>query len=169
MHRVASPYLLLLASVWIWPSSALTQEPGNVSIKAGKEAIDFSVGDELVTRYHFARSYAKPIFWPVLAPGKVPLTRSWPMVKDIPGESTDHIHQKSAWFCHGDVIPEGIELKEKVKGVDGVDFWSEAKGHGWIVCVKVEDVKMNGPVGSVTTYNEWHTSDGVKIMEEKRT
>ena len=42
------------------------------------------------------------------------LTRAWPMVGQK-GGATDHIHQKSAWFCHGDVIPEGIELKEKIR------------------------------------------------------
>jgi hypothetical protein len=29
-----------------------------------------------------------------------------------------------------DVIPEGIDFKSKIKNVEGVDFWSEAKGHG---------------------------------------
>ena len=58
-------------------------------------------------------------------PAGVSLTRAWPMEPAKPGESKDHPHQKSVWFCHGDVIPEGIELKDKVKGVTGVDFWSE--------------------------------------------
>ena len=66
------------------------------------------------------------------------------MVKDIPGESHDHIHQKSAWFCHGDVIPEGIASLDKINGVVGVDFWSEAKGHGNIVCAKVEEPTAKG-------------------------
>jgi len=39
-----------------------------------------------------------------------------------PGEVTDHIHHKSAWFCHGDVIPEGIELKQKIKGTKHYPF-----------------------------------------------
>ena len=31
-------------------------------------------------------------------------------------ETTDHPHQKSAWFTHGDVIPKGITLNQKIKG-----------------------------------------------------
>ena len=38
-----------------------------------------------------------------------------------PGGSKDHPHQQSVWFCHGDVIPKGIELKQKIKGVEGVN------------------------------------------------
>jgi hypothetical protein len=139
-----------------------------VQIKVGKEAVEFLVGDELVTRYHTA-GYAKPIFWPVNAPGKLPLTRAWPMEKGAKGESTDHLHQKSAWFCHGDVIPEGVDLKQKIKGVDGVDFWSEAKGHGQMVCTKVGAPKLAGDRGVLKTHNEWRTADDEKIMDEERT
>jgi hypothetical protein len=139
-----------------------------VTIKQSGSHLDFMVGDTLVTRYHVGAEFSKPIFWPVLAPNGASLTRSWPMAKDIPGESTDHIHQKSAWFCHGDVIPEGIELKHKIAGVAGVDFWSEAKGHGNIVCTKVEQPKNEGGRAHVATHNEWRTADGVKIMDEGR-
>jgi hypothetical protein len=138
-------------------------------IKVGKDTIEFLAGDELVTRLHIAPSYAKPIFWPVYAPGKTPLTRAWPMEKNIAGETTDHIHQKSAWWCHGDVIAEGIDLKQKIKGVDGVDFWSEAKGHGRIVVKEVGEVKNGRGSASITLKLEWQTSDGQKIMDETRT
>ena len=62
------------------------------------------------------------------------MTRNYPPPE---GQAKDHPHQKSAWFCHGDVIPEGIELKDKIKGVAGVDFWSEAPGHGKIVVTQL--------------------------------
>ena len=90
------------------------------------------------------------------------------MVKGTPGESTDHVHQKSVWFCHGDVIPEGIEVRDKIKGVEGVDFWSEAKGHGNIVCTKVEEPRRKGDHAKVATQNEWRMADGTKIMDEAR-
>src|SRR5262249_9829996 len=104
----------------------------------GPGTIDFKVGDRLVTRYHYGKEVAKPYFWPVNDPDGKPLTRAWPMVKDVAGEATDHVHQKSVWFCHGDVIPEGIEIKQKVKGVEGIDFWSEGAGHGVIVCTGIQ-------------------------------
>ena len=36
------------------------------------------------------------------------------MTKGQPGETTDHVHQKSMWFCHGDVIPDVIDLYDRV-------------------------------------------------------
>ncbi len=105
-----------------------------VAIDVQKDFIEFRHGKDLTARYHIAPTVAKPYFWPLNGPSGTTITRPWPMVKDAPGEKTDHVHQKSTWFCHGDVIPEGIELKSKVKGVEGVDFWSETTGHGRIVC-----------------------------------
>lgn len=135
---------------------------GKVAIKeVGKNVLEFSVGKELVARYNAGPNVPKPYFFPVLAPGGLKVTRSVP---PEPGDATDHPHQASAWFCHGDVIPEGVELKAKIKGVKGVDFWSINTGHGKMVCVKAQ---ANG--NSVDTVNEWQTAEGVKILDEKRT
>ena len=146
-------------------------EPGKVEIKATRDHLDFLVNGQLATRYHIKTTAAKPYFWPVNAPGGVPVTRAWPMEKAKPGESTDHPHQKSAWFCHGDVIPEGIELKVKAgdKRVKGVDFWSEGKGHGKIVCTEVGKPTSGGKgQAGILTKNEWRTADGTKILDETR-
>src|SRR5260370_19848258 len=91
------------------------------------------------------------------------------MEKAQTGETTDHVHQTSAWYCHGDVIPEGIEVKDKIKGVKGVDFWSEARGHGIIVCIDGGEAKTGKDHAWLTTKNEWTTADKVKIMGETRT
>ena len=108
----------------------------------------------------------------------MPVTRGWPIVKGAPGDvTTDHVHQKSVWFCHGDVIPEGIELKAKTadRHGKGVDFWSEAKDkdgkprHGQMTVVKVGEPKQVAKNHvSVETHNEWKTPDGVKILDEVR-
>jgi Methane oxygenase PmoA len=150
--------------------SALAAEPAPVKMTKTTSAVEFTIGDELFTRYVVGADVAKPYLWPLNAPGQIPVTRGWPMQKELPNETTDHVHQKSAWFCHGDVIPEGIELKVRSadKHVKGVDFWSETTGHGKIVCTEVSDVKFKGNVGAVGTKNEWRTSDGVKILDEVR-
>jgi hypothetical protein len=139
-----------------------------IEVKKGEE-IAFRIGKELVSRYHIAPTVAKPYFWPLNASGDVPVTRSWPMEKAAPGEQTDHVHQKSAWFCHGDVIPEGLELKQHIKGVEGVDFWSENTGHGKIVCVEVDTPRQEKDHARVTTRNEWRTADDQKVLQETRT
>src|SRR5262245_3508265 len=147
-------------------SPARAADPGEVKITKEGDAFEFRIGNALVTRYHtnFDGKGFKPYFWPVNAPGDVPVTRGWPMKEGEPMETKDHVHQKSAWFCHGDVIPEGIELQGRVKGVEGVDFWSENKNAGRIVCVEVSTPAGN----SVRTRNEWRTTEGIKILDETR-
>src|SRR5205814_1130281 len=156
---------LLLAAL------ALPARAADATITVGenKSQVIFSLGEDEVARYHIGAGVAKPYFFPVLAPGDLPVTRGWPMVKGLPKETTDHVHQKSAWFCHGDVIPEGVELKQKIKGVEGVDYWSEAKGHGKMLCTKVGTPKADGNHGMVATMNEWTTADGAKLLDENRT
>jgi hypothetical protein len=163
---------------FLWSLSFLTilaiaptvhaQGGGKVDIKRNKdgktETLDFYIGDELVTRYYTA-GYAKPIFWPVNAPGGVPLTRNYPPPA---GQANDHPHQKSAWFCHGDVVAEGTDLKSGIKNIEGVDFWSEAKGHGDIICTKIGPRQGEKGMAMATTMNEWRTAEGKKIMDETR-
>jgi hypothetical protein len=168
--KTTAPLLLAVLAA-LAPRTLPADEPGKVDIKTGpdNQYLDFLIDGKLAGRYHIAPTVAKPYFWPLNAPGQVPVTRAWPMEKGAAGESTDHPHQKSAWFCHGDVIPEGIELKQKIKGVKGVDFWSEAKGHGRIVCVDVGKETVGKGQARVTTRNEWQTADGTKILDELRT
>ena len=93
---------------------ALTHAPAAPKVRAEKSKTDiaFYAGDQLVTRYVFGgtvqvekgtgtKPLAKPYFYPLVAPNGVSLTRDWPMKRGTPGETTDHYHQKSAWFCHG--------------------------------------------------------------------
>jgi hypothetical protein len=134
--------------------------------------IDMKLGDQLVARLHHSKGKdtpgpAKPYLWPLRAPGDVPVTRAWPM--DPAGaKAKDHVHQKSAWFCHGDVIPEGVELTERVRGVEGVDFWSETKGHGRIVTVTVGGAHGGGTGAlSYILVNHWLTAGGQRILTEQ--
>lgn len=150
----------------------------DVSIVVGKETIEFKSGSAVVAKYAIAETVAKPYLYPVFAPNGTPLTRGYPVEKAPGDATTDHVHQKSVWFCHGDVIPEGIELKTKSanKADKGVDFWSEAKDkdgkprHGTIKVTKVgKPVQHAKNHASIETSNDWITPDGVKIMEEVRT
>ncbi len=166
--------LLSLTVILALPAFAAADD---VAIVVGKEAIEFKAGSDVVAKYATAESVAKPYLYPVLAPNGVPLTRGYPVEKAPGDATTDHVHQKSVWFCHGDVIPEGIELKIKSanKGDKGVDFWSEAKDkdgtprHGKIKVVKVGKPTQHAKNhASVETHNEWITPDGTKIMDEVR-
>ncbi|GIW82050.1 MAG: hypothetical protein KatS3mg105_3857 [Gemmatales bacterium] len=138
---------------------ALPVEAQQVSIEVKKESVDFLIDGKLAARYNKGPNVAKPYFWPVYAPNGEPITRGWPMIQPEDGGSTDHIHQKSLWFCHGEVIYGGKK----------VDFWSEHKGHGKIVCTKVAEPVSDKNHAYVATQNEWRTSDGKKILDETRT
>ena len=164
-----SPVLLAwLCGAWSTSSQAVAAASAKPAIEVGKEQIEFRAGGKLAARYHFGLEVAKPYFWPVLSPDGTPLTRSYPMEAAAPGEAKDHVHQKSLWFCHGDVIPEGLALTSKIKNIEGVDFWSETPGHGRIVCVKVGTPEIKDNAAKVATFNEWQTADGVKVLDEKR-
>lgn len=128
----------------------------------------FRAGSKTATIYRFGDDLYKPIFWPLTAPGGLEVTRAWPMRPLLKGGSKDHHHQKSAWFTYGDVIPEGVEIKHKHKGVEGIDFWSEEPGSGRIVCVRVGAYQTSNNHTGATTHNEWRTPDGTKIMDEVR-
>jgi acetyl esterase/lipase len=157
--------VVVVALAWAGPDAR-----GDVTIEVADQHLDFRIGKEVVTRYHKGPQLAKPYFWPLVAPGGVSVTRSWPVEKQPTDETTDHIHQKSLWFTHGDVIPEGLPLKTRVndKNVQGVDFWSERDGHGTIVCVEVGKPASAGTSASIVTRNEWRTADGDKILDEIR-
>jgi Methane oxygenase PmoA len=103
-----------------------------------KEEVTFKDGDKVVTKYVFGGDIPKPHFWPVHAPDGTLVTATSP---------GNHKHHKSIWFCHGDVIPEGLEL---------------------IVCVEVGEPKVADGVVTLTTKNEWRTPDGDKILDEVR-
>ena len=120
-------WLLALSTIAI---PTLARADGDVSAVVGPDGIEFKSGSAVVAKYATSPKLSKPFLYPVLAPDGVPVTRAWPIEKGLPGEATtDHVHQKSVWFCHGDVIPEGIDLKIKTtdRAGKGVDFWSEAK------------------------------------------
>jgi len=149
----------------------------DVAITVEKDAIEFKSGTAVVAKYATGPKVAKPYLYPVVAPNGVAVTRGFPIEDAPPMGTKDHVHHKSVWFCHGDVIPEGIELKIKSanKADKGVDFWSEAKDangprHGKIKVVKVGKPREHAKNHvSIETENEWISPDGVKIMDEVRT
>lgn len=170
-------FLVLSAAFFAPPPS-----PGGLTAEVGKEAVAFKDGDKVVTRYVFAGTVqqerstdrmplSKPFFYPLVAPNGLAVTRPWPMERGTKGETVDHFHQKSAWFCHGDVVPEGIELKNNAseRGASGVDFWAEtpptaAARKGRIV----HSAFVGTPGTELVETNDWIAPDGTKILDETR-
>ncbi len=147
----------VLAGLLFWPAPLVGQ---GVSVDQEKTHLDFKVGGNLVASYRIDPKQSKPYFYPLYARPGQEITENGP---------SDHKHHRSAWFCHGDVIPEGLDVKKHFRNVRGVDFWSEGKGHGKIVCVRVDRPKVDRDHAQVTTVNEWRTAEGQKVLDEVRT
>lgn len=77
------------------------------------DQIDVNIGRKTFTTYYFGPETPKPYLYPLRSAEGVIVTRGFPMVKSIPGESRDHPHHRSMFFAHGDI--------------NGVDFWGEAE------------------------------------------
>jgi hypothetical protein len=126
-----------------------------IELKDTGSAIAVKLDEQDFTTYNYADVPARPYFWPVLAPGGIPVTRAWPMQDDVTDETKDHPHHRSMYFAFG--------------SVNGVDNWSEEEGHGRTVHRSVDEL-ISGPVfGRFSTTSDWVDSAGNKLLEQKLT
>jgi len=124
-------------------------------VDLGDGRVQFHINGELFTAYHYGGDIVRPFLYPVVGPGGKGVTRDYPMVNDIPGETSDHPHHRSIWVAHGDV--------------NGADDWSEGEGHAYIKHAEFLE-KSSGPVfGRVKMLNDWVDDQGRKLLEEERT
>ena len=114
-----------------------------VSITEQADRLRIELGGELFTNYIFkGEERFFPVFYPVMGPGEVPMTRRFPLEKSE-GEDTDHPHHQSLWFAHSDVNGESFwavqtykdrvpgrtvhqRFKEVVSGDEGGHFVAES-------------------------------------------
>jgi len=75
--------------------------------------IHVRIGGRPFTTYYFGPEAPKPYLHPLRSAAGTVVTRGFPMRTDIPGESTDHPHQRAMFYAHGDI--------------NGIDFWGEAQ------------------------------------------
>ena len=132
--------------------SAAGQHVGGVVLADDGAAISVVLDGEPFTCYTYSGVPARPYFWPVFAPGGVPVTRAWPM-QEVEGETRDHKHHRSMYFAFGEV--------------NGVDNWSEEPGHGHTVHRSVDEV-VSGPVfGRFRTTSDWTDSGGSALLRQE--
>jgi len=130
------------------------EEPSLAKLSARENALDVVISGKPFTSYVFqGDDLVRPYLFPVLSPSGAKVTRSFPMIEGLAGETSDHRHHRSMWIAHGDV--------------NGVDNWSEEKGHGSTVHREFL-AQISGPVyAKIATLNDWVGPDGKKILEQK--
>jgi hypothetical protein len=132
------------------------QDSPGVRVAGGAEKqLDVSIGGKPFTTYLYDSAFARPYFYPVLGPGGRPVTRNYPMKKDVPGETHDHPHHRSLWTAYGEV--------------NGVDDWSESQGkHGWIRHQRFAEQTSGPAFGGFVAENLWTAPDGAPLLRETR-
>jgi len=123
--------------------------------KQDEEKVDIEIAGGFFSAYYFGENWVRPFLYPLMGPYGQPITRSYPVIPDVPGETQDHPHHKSCWVAWGDV--------------NGADNWSEKEGaHGWTRHQRF-NVLESGPVyGHINVLNFWTHHEGEKVLEETR-
>ena len=147
----------LTSTVWSRPQSSTApfeeeSSQESVTLTQEEDRIVVKFGDELFTQYIF-KGYEKPILYPVMAPGEVAITRHYPMEKGKAGEATDHPHQKSIFFAHGNI--------------NGHNFWN--LGGGTIVIDKVVSTQQSESRGFITSTHLWKTAENETLLKDETT
>lgn len=135
------------------PTSELPRT--SVRLEDTGDHVRVTIDGEELTSYWYANMPARPYFWPLYADGGSAITRAYPMMPDVAGETRDHPHHRSLWFAFG--------------SVNGVDNWSEERGHGNTIHRSIDEI-VEGPVfGRLATTSDWTDAKGARILTQKLT
>jgi hypothetical protein len=105
----------IILPIFVLVSLGLRAHAGDESVTLTRQGdqIEVQIGGKPFTTYYFGADSPKPYLHPLRSAQGTIVTRGWPMVKDIPGESHDHPHHRAMFFAHGDI--------------NGIDFWAEGQ------------------------------------------
>lgn len=106
-------HLVTLIGIFVAVSAPVSRGADPVELKRKGNTLEVSIGGHPFTTYYFGPESPKPYLHPLRSAQGTIVTRGYPMVKDIPGESHDHPHHRALFFAHGDV--------------NGIDFWGEGE------------------------------------------
>ena len=158
MGELASLALLALLAA----GSASANGAASVEFQRNGDRIEVVIGGQPFTTYYFGAAAAKPYLFPLRSAQGTVVTRSFPMVNDIPGEDRDEPHQRAMYFAHGDI--------------NGYDFWGEAEFPRWshhsastfgrTVFRELDEMNSGPGSGSLRTEFDLVTSDRRVIAAE---
>ena len=118
-------------------------------------SLDIRIDGEPFTSYHHGPEWFRPYFHPVLGPHALPMTRGFPMVEDVPGESSDHPHHKGILSAYGEAAH--------------VDNWAEGETSGRTLHRGFETVESGPVFGRFVALSDWVGPDGgPAVLAERR-
>ena len=124
--------------------------------KSDEGSLDINGGGEPFTSYRHGSQWFRPYFHPVLGPHGLDVTRGFPMVADVPGETSDHPHHKGIWSAYGEA--------------GHVDNWAEAETSGRTLHRGFETVESGPVFGRFVALGDWVGPDGgPAVLAERRT
>ena len=153
MRRITPPLSVVAALSLSFFQQA---SAADVQVEKTDSGVVVKLDGQPFTTYLF-KSGAKPILWPVIGPTGKEMTRAYPMREGNKEEKTDHIHQRSFWFTHGNV--------------NGLDFWAETGEPAKLGRIEHNELVKaeGGTIGTIVTKNTWLGPDGAKICADERT
>jgi hypothetical protein len=128
---------------------------GEVRLSDTGGVLDIAIDGRPFSAYHYAGEGNRPFLYPVLGPNDANLVRSFPMRKDVPGETSDHPHHRGIWTANGDV--------------NGLDNWHEGPERARMEHITFTEV-VSGPVfGGFVEELHWLSPKGALLCRETRT
>ena len=152
-HSIRQAWLGAISILLITGVPARISAAEGVQVTEGDGKLKIEINGELFTEYHYTGA-PHLYYYPLLGPRGLPMTRSFPMKKDVPDEAPDHPHHRSFWYSHGDV--------------NGVDFWSESARAGRIEHDRFLELKSGPKEGVVRSANKWVAPDGTVVCTDER-
>lgn len=148
----------LLLPLFAIAASAVHAAPP-VTLTETEDRLRVEIGGELFTEYRFkGEERFFPVFYPVLGPGEVPMTRRHPF-EPVEGEDTDHPHHQSLWFAHCDI--------------NGHNFWAVQPHGGRVpgrtVHQRFASIESGEGAGGFVAENQYVAADGTVILTDTRT
>lgn len=162
--------LALLAPVLVLIAIAARAGDERVKLMRHGDQIEVQIGDRTFTTYYFGSESPKPYLHPLRSVQGTIVTRGWPMVKDIPGESHDHPHHRAMFFAHGDINGvdfwgEGTPTRAQ-QTVKGKVYSSEDLPKGRTVFIKLDEMRSEGTTATIRAEFNLVGPDGNSIGEE---
>jgi len=117
-----------------------------ITVDDEKKKLNITFNNKHILTHNFGGEWSKPHIYPLRGPFGLLITEN---------EPPDHKHHKSLWVAHG--------------AVNGVDVWSEAKGHGRIVHKDFLRINNGSVFAEFIELNTWVNANGEPLLDEQRT